>query len=202
MDVERASARRAYLNRSRSFRRRPIRKVAKISDARYGRETTVKMSMIKTYDSTSGGLVNYVDGIVALLQLSPDWANYSSSFQLFNINKIKVQLLMGATPPGDTGQPQLDAVGICYSTKDNTALTSLEQLVDHNNFSVIGTANADSSVKNFFNVRARPKIKPPQSTSDTTENFGWLKYYSDTFSASVFVMKVIVTFEVTFSAES
>lgn len=202
MEVERGIARKSYLNRSRSFRRKPIRKMAKISDARYGRETTVKISTIKDLSSDATGYVKNVEGLVALMQTSNDWANYAASFQLFNINKIKIQLLTGATETGPTGQPELDAVGICYSTKDNTALTSLKQVVDHTNFSIVGTCNADTSNKVFFSVNARPKIKPPQSTADATENFGWFKCFSDNFTANNFVAKLVFTFTVTFSAES
>lgn len=202
MDIERGIARRAYVNRSRSFRNRPIKKVAKISDARYGRETTVKLSTIKDLSSDATGYVKNVEGLVALLQTSNDWANYAASFQLFNINKIKIQFLSGATETGPSGQPELDAVGLCYSTKDSTALTSLKQVVDHTNFSVVGTCNADTSNKVFFNFRARPKIKPPQSTADNTENFGWIKCFSDNFTANNFVAKLVITFTVTFSAES
>lgn len=204
MEMERAAGRRAAISRMRSRRfAKRIRKIPRISLASYGRETTVKLSTIK--DESSGALSGRLSTmlpLVSLLQASNDWANYAASFQLFNITSVKVQILPGSTALGTTSAPNLNSIGFCYSTKDSTSITNMNQLSDHTNFTIIGTSGVDTSMKHFFKFRIRPKIKPPQSTADSTENFGFLKGYSDAFSTSIFVCRLIITFTCTFSAES
>lgn len=201
MEVERSMARKRTLSRQRS--KLPP---TQISKAVYGRENVVKISF--TTDATStdlSGRWKTVYGMVQTMQSSNDWVNYAASYQLFNVTKVKLQILPGYSIGASSTAPSLNAMGVCYSSKDNGALTNINQIADHTNYTVFGTGNMDTSIKHFFKCKLRPKIRPPQSTADTAENFGWIKAYSDQLtgtSAGVFVAKLIFTFTVVFSAES
>ena len=168
-----------------------------ISKVVYGKENYVKISYTADAVSTdTSGRWKTVYGIVQTMQSSNDWANYAASYQLFNIVKVKIQILPGYSIGATSSSPSLNCMGVCYSSKDNGALTNLNQIADHTNYSVIGTGNMDTSIKHFFKCRTRPKIRPPQSTADNTENFGWIKAYSDQLTGStalVFVAKLIYT---------
>lgn len=207
MEVERAVARRAYLGRLRRgpFKRKFIKRVGyqpQISRAVYGRETVVKLT--RTFDVfTTLTYAKSVYGIVAQLQASNDWGNYANSFQQYNILKVKARILLGNTSPGTTALPSCHVLGLCYSTKSDTALTDLNQVADHDQYILMGTSNADSSKIHQFKFYAKPNQKPPFSTNTSTENFGWLKMYSDVYGGNtVFCCKMSITFTVCFSGEA
>ena len=196
MEVERSKAKKSYLSRSRSKRF----KGPNISKAVYGKEMVTKLSYSYAA-SASSGLYTAVIPLVSTLQASNDWANYAASYQNFNILKVKIQYVpcgqAGATPNA------IRALGICYTVKDNNAVTNLNQIADHTNYTIWGL-NYAGPVKLFFKVNARPKIRPPQSTADSTENFGWIKHYSTDIgnSGSNPIGYFVYTFTVAFSGEA
>lgn len=199
MEVERSFSRKKSFARSRSRRQREG-----ISKAIYGKSITVKLSTtLSASASTIGAIWLTVYPMVSTLQQSNDWANYSGGYQLYNLNKVKVQFIPASVQTGSTSVPTLYPVGMCYSTKDANALSNYNQLADHTNYTLFGLNNAIGTDKIFFKYRVRPKVKPPLSTADTQEAFGWLKTYSYPFAAgSAVIGTIIFTFTVTFSAEA
>lgn len=200
MEVERSAARRKTLARSRSKRFNPA---PKISKAVYGKESVVKLAYTFNANATAGtGIYSNVQSLVAVLQVSNDWANYAASYQNFNILKVKIQYV----PCGQAGSVPnaIRALGICYTVKDNTALTNINQVADHTNYTVWGLNYAPGASKMFFKFNTRPKIRPPQSTADATENFGWVKHYSTDIgnTGANPIGLFVYTFTVAFSGEA
>jgi len=208
MEVERGLARRKTLSRSRQrfgFKKKYIARTGyqpQISRALYGRETVVKLCYTKDL-FTSLARVRAVEGLVANLRASNDYANYSNSFQQFNILKVKVRVLIGNTSAGTTTLPSANVLGLCYSLKSDSVLSDINQIPDHEQYMLIGTSNADSSQIHQFKFLAKPNQKPPFSTNSSVENFGWIKFYSDEYGANtIFACKLVYTFVVCFSGEA
>lgn len=198
MEVERSAARKKALARSRSKRYTG----PKISKAVYGKEMVAKLSYTFMATGTGGsGIYSTVQRMVAVLQASNDWANYAASYQNFNILKIKIQFVPCGQAGAVPNAPRI--LGLCYSCKDDTALTSLQYVADHTNYT-LWSLNYAGPVKLFFKVNARPKIRPPQSTSDATENFGWIKHYSTDIANTGAnpIGYFVYTFTVAFSGEA
>lgn len=201
MEVERSRGKKSYLARSRS----KLFKQPNISKATYGKENTVKLT------TTVKGLTTNLDGVwrsvypmVATLRASNDWANFEGSYQNFNIVKVKIQVITGVSIPTSAAFTNTQFMGIAYSGKDATAVTNINQLADYQNFMVWSPVNADSSERRFFKFKPRPKIRPPQSTSDAAENFGWLKAYSTNIGNSLEkdCCYLVFTFSCIFSGEA
>lgn len=207
MEVERAGARSALFARSRRgpFKKKFIKRTGyqpQISRALYGRETVVKLSYTKDL-FTSLARLRSVEGLVAALRASNDYTNYSNSFQQFNILKVSMRILIGNTAAGTTALPSANVIGMAYSLKSDSVLSDLNQIADHEQYKLIGTSNADSSIIHQFKFLAKPNMKPPFSTNSSVENYGWVKFYSDEYGANtIFACKIIYTFTVCFSGEA
>lgn len=174
MEVERSKAKKSALARSRSkFFRQP-----NISKAVYGKENSVKLATTVKCETDVDGIWRTSYPLVETLRASNDWANFAGSYQNFNIVKVKVQVITGSSLQTSASYTNTHYMGIAYSGKDGTAITNINQIADYQNYMVWSPVNADSSQRRFFKFRPRPKIRPPQQTSDSTENFGWLKAFT------------------------
>jgi len=179
MEMERAAARSSAIRRSRYKPRYKKRKpYAQITRSIYGREVIVKLTYLQDVNGTSGRLVGARD-LVAMLQASNDWANYAGSFQLFNVTKVKVQLIPAMVWVDANLNPTLKCMAVCYSSKDSTAPGELKQVTDTDNYTLLGMVNTDQSIKHFFKFNPRPSKQPPYSVTSTEQNLGYLKFYSD-----------------------
>lgn len=207
MQMERSLARKAYLSSSR--RRRKIRKGGRKGyayQAPLERAIMPKavIAKLRTQDDlfTSVTYANKVYGLVATLRSGNDWGNYQNSYQQFNILKVSVRILLGNTTAGVNTAPNAQVIGCAYSST-STAFTGLNQVTDNQQFWLSGTSNADSSKFHKFAFVPRPTVKPPQTTSNASEQFGYVKFYSDAYGANtVFAAKLVFTFTVAFGAES
>lgn len=174
MEIERRAAKRDYFKRKRS----QLPKKEHISRALYGKENHTKLTYTVQANTASDGIWKTVYPLVATLRLSNDWNNFENSYQNYNIVKVKVQIITGSSQQTADAYTNTHFMGLAYSGRDSNAVTNINQLADYQNYSVWSPVNADASLKHFFKFRPRPKIRPPQPTSDTTENFGWIKAYS------------------------
>jgi len=212
MDLERRAGRTSYFGRSRSrmnmgFKKRRNARKAMKYQAPLERAITAKAIIVKLRTlkdmTTSTNIARSVYGLVAVLREGNDWTNYQNSYQQFNILKVSVRIILGTTEIGSTTLPNAHAITCCYDTANNSALTALNQSVDHEQYWIAATANANASDFHKFSFAPRPTVKPPQSTAVSTENYGYLKFYSDTYDgATVFAAKLIFTFTIAFGSES
>lgn len=210
MEVERSGARRAYIARSRfrrgGFKRKNAGKAIKYQ-APLERCITAKAIVVKLRTlvdiTTAATYANAVHALVAQLRNGNDWTNYANSYQQFNILKVSIRIILGTTEVGSTTLPNAHVITCCYDTANSSALTAINQSTDHEQYWISATANSQASDFHKFSFIPRPTVKPPQSTGSTAENFGYVKFYSDSYAANtVFAAKCIYTFNVAFGSES
>jgi len=208
MEVERCAARSAAIKRSRSKLRFKKKKVyPQITRSIYGKEVVVKLSRLMDVNATTGRAV-FSHELVQIVQGGNDWTNYAASFQLYNIIKVKVQVMPAMVWVDANLNPTLKACAICYNSKDSTAPTALNQVTDSDQYSLQGMVNTDLSVKHFFKFFPRPTRQPPFPTSSTEQNYGYLKGYSDqilggdTNPYTGLIIRLLYVFTVVFSGEA
>lgn len=147
-----------------------------ISTANFGKEVTIRLATLGAC-TTTAGVAKTVFGLTTSLQAGNDWANLAATYQQFNIVHVRVQCLLPGIVNGTVAGPYGQVLGICYSTKDSTALSNINQIGDYEEYAYY-ELNGHGDKKKTFSIRPRPKIKPPQTTNDATENFGYVKLYS------------------------
>jgi len=204
MEMERAGARRSYINASRkkSIRKKKRAYQPAIEKAVYGRDTISKMRNVVDYNTVSTRADNIIP-IVSVLQTCPDWGNFSTSFQQYNLLKVSMKIFVGNTTPGTSAGPNALTLGLAYSASANgDKLTSMLDICDFKQFVVTAASNRDSSVPTKFSFSPRPLVKPPYQCTSNTENYGYVKTYSDAYGGNtVFAYKIIYTFTVSFAGE-
>jgi len=106
MEMERAGARRSYINASRkkSIRKKKRAYQPAIEKAVYGRDTISKMRNVVDYNTVSTRADNIIP-LVSVLQTCPDWGNFSTSFQQYNLLKVSMKIFVGNTTAGTSAGP-------------------------------------------------------------------------------------------------
>lgn len=204
MEVERRAARVSRLKSSRSFKRRRTPRMPPIREAHFGKSITVKLRYTTSLATPSTGPLALVQGLVTAVRASNDWNDFANGYQFFNINKVKVHVIPSCNAVA-FATPGVGMVGMAYSGKDVAAITNINQVADYENYMFWATNFADpNSSQRYFKFRPKPAIQPPQATSDTAQNFGWIKFYSDfvAVGTSIPCANIIYTFDVTFSGQA
>ncbi len=175
--AEFAGQRSRFIRKSRfNAKRMAMLRQPAIAKRSYGKSTIVKLTRTVSCSVGSATDFNSVYGLVAIAKASNDWANYASSFALFNILSITCKIY----PQYQAPTAGIDKVsGFCYDLKDSAAVGSLQSITDHEQY-VLVNHYAASSCK-FFTLTSKAKATGavPQSVTSDVENYGYIKGYGD-----------------------
>lgn len=183
----------AIAERSRAIRRSRYlskrRKVNPIMKQVYGKSDVQTLSY--SWGATTGGTGSYVDvyGLNYLCQQSNDWTAFSANYSLFNIVKVEMFFYPACI---DTGSSHI--LIACYDPLSATALLGINTGLDHqvSRFLPTGRGAFGKSYNLKFNPRCIGTV--PLRTTDTTEAWGWLKFFTqDSNTTHIGSFHVILT---------
>lgn len=134
----------------------------------------VRLTIVQDILSSALGYSFAVSGLVALLQASNDWNSLKAVYSQYKVNKVHVKIYPGNPTSNGPAAGTLPMAGIAYDNNNNTALSSLNQVSDYQNF-VLFEFNSSAPQEITFNFVPRPQTNWPLLTGSSTENMGWLK---------------------------
>lgn len=164
-----------YIRKGRYLGRPSVRRSPAISRKIFGKSTVVKMTYCTSGACSAIADWDTVYGLVAVMQASPDWASYRDSYALMNILNCTVHVY----PQAFAFATGIDRIaGVCYDTKDNIALASIDSLAQHNQHKIM-PFNTLAPAEYIFSARCKATRAVPQSTAVNTETWGYIKAFGD-----------------------
>ena len=132
-----------------------------------------KLCTTRIWTTTGSGGLYLSQGLVESLQLSNDYAAMSGTYGNFKIIGCSLKIY-----PGDASGVTVYTAGfgVAYDTKNNTPLNNYSSIADYNHYTYMNLLGR-SDYKGFINFKFKPRAIAfePMKTSDTTENYGWIK---------------------------
>lgn len=132
-----------------------------------------KLCTTRIWTSSGSGGLYLVQGLVESLQLSNDYAALSGTYGNFKIIGCSLKIY-----PGDASGVTVYTAGfgVAYDTKNNLPLTHYSSIADYNHYTFMNLLGR-SDYKGFISFKFKPRAIAfePMKTSDTGENYGYIK---------------------------